>query len=101
MATDRFTRIGLVRVSLVGLLLELIHWTLQFRYPALSPHYEFYRPVWTRILMLTEYVFLIGALLLAISSVWNAVSTKVLRHANLRGLALCACLWMVFLWIYR
>ena len=101
MAHDRFTRIGLVRVSLLGLLLELTHWVLQLHYPELSPHYSLFRPLWARSLMLIEYVVIITAFLLAVSSIWNAVSKKTLRDANFPGLVLCACLWIAFLWVYR
>jgi hypothetical protein len=94
-------RIGLKGVVLIGLSLELAHWVLQLHYPELSPHYRLHRHLWARLLMAVEYICLMAVVLIAISYIWDAISRKNLRDADVGGLILCLFLWVAFLWVYR
>jgi Kef-type K+ transport system membrane component KefB len=98
---DWFIKLGLKRVCLIGLFLEIVHVALLSHFPELSPHYTQQRQLWARLLMLSEYLGVMTTLLLAISHILNAVSTRELRDANPSGLLLCIILWTAFLWVYR
>ena len=101
MKTFALTQIGLKRVSLIGMLLDLIHLALQPHFPDLSPHYRLYRSMWARLFMLSEYFCLMMAFIVGLSNIVKAASTRNPRDANLPGLILFMIFFVLWSWVYR
>ena len=96
-----FVQIGLFKISAISLSLEVLHWALQKHFPGLSPHYRNHRELWVRILLVTEYFFIMTAIIVALSSVLKAGLARSARELKLSGFLLFGILVAVFLFVYR
>ena len=96
-----FTKIGFWKLLVVGIVLALVHLVLQSRWPELSPHYPGSRPVPFRILMISEYCFLLIALLAVTESVYD-IYTKHIKGAHpVLMVVAYAAYFSLFLWVFR
>jgi hypothetical protein len=99
--TVSFARIGFWKLLGGGTVLELTHLALQYRWPELSPHYLGSRPVWVRILMISEYCFALAALLAAAGTIYNIYT----QHSKGTHPALIVVAYVayfsLFLWVFR
>jgi hypothetical protein len=96
-----FTKIGFWKLLGVGIVLNLAHLALQPRWPELSPHYLGSRPVPFRVLMISEYCFLMAALIAAAGSVYD-IYTKHIKGAHPVLIVVAYARYFFFsLWVFR
>ena len=96
-----FTKIGFWKLLVVGIVLALVHLVLQSRWPELSPHYPGSRPVPFRVLMISEYCFLLAALMAAAGSVYDIYTQHIKGAHPVLIIGAYAADFSFLIWVFR
>lgn len=99
--TLSFARIGFWKLLGGGTVLALIQLAFQHRWPELSPHYLGPRPVFARILMISEYCFLLAALIAAVETVYNIYTQHRKGAHPILIVVAYAAYFSLYVWVLR
>jgi hypothetical protein len=96
-----FARIGFWKLLGVGIVLEFTQLALQPRWPQLSPHYLGPRPLPLRILMISEYCFLLATLIAAAGTIHNFYTQHRKGAHPVLIVVAYAAYASLYLWVFR